>query len=141
VSDARTRLSLSLDGRASDGPRTARRWVVDRCAELRLDADRTDLILLVSELATNACVHGAEPIRVHLAVDQGWVRVEVEDGSPVMPEVQRPDERSTVGRGLLMVESLSHAWGAEPFGAGKVVWAELPIRSGGSNLNRRDQMT
>ena len=140
MSDARTRLSLSLDGRASDGPGTARRWVADRCAELRLDLDRTDLMLLVSELVTNACVHGTEPIRVHLDVDQGRVRVEVEDGSPVMPGVQRPDERSTVGRGLLIVESLSRAWGAEPFRAGKVVWAEVPIRRGGSNVNRWDVM-
>jgi hypothetical protein len=76
----------------------------------------------------NACVHGAEPILVHLEVDQGRVRVEVEDGSPLMPEVQRPDRHSTSGRGLLIVESLSRARGAEPVGAGKVVWAELSIR-------------
>jgi anti-sigma regulatory factor (Ser/Thr protein kinase) len=93
-----------------------------------------DLTLLVSELVTNACVHGAESIRVHLDVDQRRLRVEVEDGSPMMPEVQRPDGRSTIGRGLLIVESLSSAWGAERSGAGKVVWAEVPIRPGGSNV-------
>jgi anti-sigma regulatory factor (Ser/Thr protein kinase) len=91
-------------------------------------------MLLVSELVTNACVHGAEPIRVRLDVDQRRVRVEVEDGSPVLPEVQRPDGRSTIGRGLRIVESLSRAWGAERVGAGKVVWAELPIRPGGSTV-------
>jgi len=53
--------------------------------------------LLVSELVTNACVHGREPIRVRLDVDQGRVRVEVEDGSPMTPDVQRPDGRSTMG--------------------------------------------
>jgi len=139
VSDGRTRLSLSLDGRASDGPRTARRWVADRWADLHLDMDGTDLMLVVSDFVTNACVHGAEPIRVHLDVGPRRVRVEVEDGSPMLPEVQRPDERSTIGRGLLIVGSLSRAWGAERLGAGKVVWAEVPIRPGGSNMNRRDR--
>jgi anti-sigma regulatory factor (Ser/Thr protein kinase) len=90
--------------------------------------DGTDLALVVSELVTNACVHGTEPIRVHLDIDSRRVRVEVEDGSPVMPEVQRPDERSTIGRGLLIVGALSRAWGAERSRAGKVVWAEVPIR-------------
>jgi sigma-B regulation protein RsbU (phosphoserine phosphatase) len=137
VSNGRTRLSLSLDGRASDRPRAARRWVADRCAELRLDIDGPDLTLLVSELVTNACVHGAEPIHVRLDVDHGRVRVEVEDGSPMMPEVQRPDGRSTIGRGLLIVEALSRAWGAEPVGAGKVVWAEVPIRPGSPHVTRR----
>jgi len=125
-----SRFSLSLNGRASDRPRAARRWVVARCAALHVDAGNVDLPLLVSELVTNACVHGAEPIRVHLDVGQARVRVEVEDGSPVMPEVKRPDGRSTVGRGLLIVESLSRAWGAERAGAGKVVWAEVPVRPG-----------
>ena len=135
--NARTRLSLSLDGRASDRPRAARRWVADRCAELHLDLDGTDLTLLVNELVINACVHGADPIRVRLDVDQGRVRVEVEDGSPMMPEVQRPDMHSTTGRGLLIVESLSRARGVERVGAGKVVWAEVPIRTGGTNVTHR----
>jgi len=139
VPDAWTRLSLSLDGRAAGRPRAARHWMADRCAELHLDMDVTDLLLLVSELVTNACVHGAEPMRVLLDVDEGRVRVEVEDGSPMMPEVQRPDGSSTIGRGLLIVKSLSRAWGAERVGAGKVVWAEMPIRPGGSNLNRGAQ--
>jgi anti-sigma regulatory factor (Ser/Thr protein kinase) len=75
-------------------------------------------MVLVSELVTNACVHGAEPICVRLDVDQGRVRVEVEDGSPTMPDVQRAHGRSIIGRGLLIVESLSRAWRAERVGAG-----------------------
>jgi anti-sigma regulatory factor (Ser/Thr protein kinase) len=137
MQDPQTRISLSLDGRASDGPRVARRWVVDRCAELHLDIEGTDLPLLVSELVTNAWVHGAEPISIHLDVANGRVRVEVEDGSSVMPKVKRSDERSTVGRGLLIVDALSRAWGAESTGAGKVVWAEVPIRPAGSKTTRR----
>ena len=131
--DPQTQISLSLDGRASDRPRAARRWVVNQCAELHLELAGTDLPLLVSELVTNACVHGAEPIIVRLDVANGRVRVEVEDGSSVMPEKQRSDGGRTVGRGLLIVEALSRAWGAERTGAGKVVWAEVPIRPAGSN--------
>jgi hypothetical protein len=55
----------------------------------------------------------------------------------VMPKVKRSDKRSTVGRGLLIVEALSRAWGAERTGAGKVVWAEVPIRPADSNATRR----
>lgn len=137
MSNARTQLSLSLNGRAADRPRAARGWVADRCAELHLDIDGTNLTLLVNELVINACAHGADPIHVRLDVDQGRVRVEVEDGSPMMPEVQRPDMHSTTGRGLLIVESLSRARGAERVGAGKVVWAEVPIRTGGTNVTHR----
>ena len=93
--------------------------------------------MLVNELVINACVHGAEPIRVCLDVDHWRVRVEVEDGSPMMPEVQRPEGRSTSGRGLLIVESLSRARGAERVGAGKVVWADVPIRTGGTKVTHR----
>lgn len=135
--DPQIRISLSLDGRVSDRPRVARLWVVDRCAELHLDMEGTDLPLLVSELVTNACVHGAEPIYIHLDVANGRVRVEVEDGSSVMPKVKQSDKRSTVGRGLMIVEALSRAWGAESTGAGKVVWAEVPIRPADSNATRR----
>jgi two-component sensor histidine kinase len=111
--------------------------VAERCAELHLEIDGSDLTLLVNELVINACVHGAEPIRVRLDVDQGRVRVEVEDGSPMMPEARRPDGHSTSGRGLLIVESLSRARGTERVGAGKVVWAEVPIRTGGTNVSHR----
>jgi anti-sigma regulatory factor (Ser/Thr protein kinase) len=137
--DPQTRISLSLDGRAPDRPRAARRWVVNRCAELHLDMEGTDLPLLVSELVTNACVHGAEPIVVHLDVANGRVRVEVEDGSSVMPKKQRSDGGRTVGRGLLIVEALSRAWGAERTRAGKVVWAEVPILPAGSNTTQRSR--
>jgi hypothetical protein len=71
---------------------------------------------------------------VHVGVADGRVRVEVEDGSSVMPEKQRSDGGRTVGRGLLIVEALSRAWGAERTRAGKVVWAEVPIRPEGVNL-------
>jgi hypothetical protein len=37
----------------------------------------------------------------------------------------------------LIVEALSRAWGAESTGAGKVVWAEVPIRPAGSNTTKR----
>lgn len=126
--DPRSPVSLTLHGSGSERPGAARRWVLARCAELHLDLDGIDLALLVSELVTNASVHGAEPVRVRLDAGRELVRVEVEDGSPLMPQMRRPDGRSTVGRGLLIVESLSRAWGAERRGGGKVVWAEVPIR-------------
>ena len=80
---------------------------------------REDLLLVVSELVTNAVVHGAEPIRV-----------EVTDGAAgVSPHGNpRPPTSAEAGRGLSVVTRLALAWGwrASP-GAGKTVWAELPL--------------
>ena len=91
---------------------------------------REDLLLVVSELVTNAVVHGAEPIRVTMVCSRGRVRVEVTDGAAgVSPHGNpRPPTSAEAGRGLSVVTRLALAWGwrASP-GAGKTVWAELPL--------------
>ena len=46
------------------------------------DPAREDMLLVVSELVTNAVLHGAEPIVVTLVQGPDRVRVEVTDASP-----------------------------------------------------------
>ena len=84
-----------------------------------------DAELVVSELVTNAALHGEPPITVRVLLD-GWVRVEVEDARRAAPIVPRKNTETMTGRGLAMVAALSSGWGMElAAGGGKVVWAEL----------------
>jgi anti-sigma regulatory factor (Ser/Thr protein kinase) len=115
----------------ASGPRSvhdARRWVVDTC----VDIGRPELVecaeLGVSELVTNALLHGDAPMTVRVRGTAEHPRVEVRDGSrdaPILPsQVFRGDrhELLTFGRGLGMVARSSDAWGAEIEEDGKVVW-------------------
>jgi anti-sigma regulatory factor (Ser/Thr protein kinase) len=122
------RPALTL-GSGPRGVQDARHWVVGVCR----DIGREDLIdsaeLGVSELATNAVLHGAAPIEVRVRGTREHPRVEVRDGSresPVMPGSEgpaRPDDvLLTFGRGLAIVARVSDAWGAEIEDDGKVVW-------------------
>jgi anti-sigma regulatory factor (Ser/Thr protein kinase) len=92
---------------------------------------RDDLLLVVSELVTNAVVHGAEPIVVTIVRAPERVRVEVTDGADgSSPHGNRhPPADAETGRGLSVVTRLAVAWGwrATP-GRGKTVWAELPLK-------------
>ena len=83
--------------------------------------------LVVSELVTNALLHGLPPVRVRLRSTTDALSVEVFDEGHVLPDRGggEPDEES--GRGLLLVEVLSRRWGTRASGEGKVVWAELPL--------------
>ncbi len=98
------------------------RWGCDR-------SGREDLLLVVSELVTNAVVHGAEPIVVTVVRAPGRVRVEVTDAATdSSPHSSRIRQDAEAGRGLDVVTQLAAAWGwrASP-GRGKTVWAELPL--------------
>jgi anti-sigma regulatory factor (Ser/Thr protein kinase) len=91
-----------------------------------------DVVLLVSELATNAVRHAPLLEReFEVAVTtlaDGSCLIEVSDESPAQPRlrpVRRADEES--GRGLRLVESLTTAWGVWSRGRnGKTIWALVP---------------
>ncbi len=111
------------------GPRSVgvvRRWVADAC----LDIGRPELVdcaqLGVSELVTNALLHGAPPISVAVRGTVEHPRIEVTDGSPRPPAVpgNDPERLATTGRGLSIVAKCSTAWGAEVERNRKIVWFE-----------------
>lgn len=86
-----------------------------------------DIILVASELATNAVRHAQTPfiVAVH---NEDVIRLEVSDYSTQPPV---PD-RSPVGEvhGLQLVDTLANRWGYELLPTGKVVWAEMAPDSG-----------
>ncbi|MER5441313.1 ATP-binding protein [Streptomyces sp. NPDC002790] len=87
-----------------------------------------DTALVVSELLTNALLHGslrARLIRVHLHTTDTVLRVEVSDPRGERLPCPRPaDCEDQFGRGLLLVSALANRWGWEPRSVGKTVYAE-----------------
>ncbi len=82
--------------------------------------------LLVSELVANAVLHtGNTPIEVVVKPTRDRARIEVHDGSPVLPVRKNYSTMSGTGRGLMLVERMAADWGAEATDRGKVVWFEL----------------
>lgn len=115
---------IALSGQPDDVPR-ARQFV-----RARLAGEAPDLVadveLVLTELVTNASLHGEPPISIRVTRSSGHTRVEVEDSGRAMP-LQAPQRTDAMtGRGLSLVASLASAWGIRPGnGNGKVVWAEL----------------
>jgi anti-sigma regulatory factor (Ser/Thr protein kinase) len=110
-------------------------WVGERLRRV----GREDLVwsaeLAVSELLSNALLHGEPPIVVQMGGTKDHPRVEVSDGSTQLPTM--PDPRAgefpdpdlsddepllTIGRGLDLVARFSDAWGVEQTPEGKIVW-------------------
>lgn len=99
----------------------ARHFVSDQVPDRELSQT---VALLVSELATNAVVHGATAFEVHAVVD-GSVRVEVTDDGPGWPRVVHAPPDAGGGRGLRIVDELATRWGAERLDHGKRIWFEV----------------
>jgi anti-sigma regulatory factor (Ser/Thr protein kinase) len=88
-----------------------------------------DAELVVSELTTNAALHGTPPVTVRLRVGSG-VRIEVEDAGRHLPVVLPSELDATTGRGLSLIAAVATRWGVERLsGGGKQVWAELEAGS------------
>jgi anti-sigma regulatory factor (Ser/Thr protein kinase) len=83
------------------------------------------VLLLTSELVTNAVRHGAGPVGLHVVWGDGAVRVEVADQSPERPVVRAVDRDALNGRGLILVDGLSTGWGVLAGRPGKTVWFTL----------------
>jgi len=94
-----------------------------------------DAALLVSELATNALVHGAlrdRLFRVRLALTATTLRIEVSDArGERLPGVREAADDECYGRGLLIVSRIADDWGVEPHVVGKSVFAELALTARG----------
>ncbi|MFC6882769.1 MULTISPECIES: ATP-binding protein [Actinomadura] len=85
--------------------------------------------LVVSELVTNAWIHGSRPndqIVVRVYPHNGRLVIEVWDRSDRQPVVGCPDAAEESGRGLLILSTLVVRWGTRPLSeGGKVVFAEV----------------
>jgi PAS domain S-box-containing protein len=110
---------------APDGPGLARRLVRDFLFAVGHPELTEAAALAVSELATNALLHGLPPFVLRLHGGPGGLHAAVIDASPVRPEVAEPDTERTTGRGVALVQAIATAWGVAQAGEGKAVWFEL----------------
>ncbi|MEH0398446.1 ATP-binding protein [Streptomyces sp. NPDC053741] len=105
----------------------ARTFTTDTLTEWGLLGRAEDIRLCVSELATNALVHGTVADRgflVRLDADEQVVRLEVHDSRRQHPEVRQAADTDTSGRGLVLVSALADGWGVEDRNPlGKIVWS------------------
>ncbi|MFG2195509.1 ATP-binding protein [Streptomyces sp. NPDC048639] len=89
-----------------------------------------DVLLCVSELATNALLHGVPPgrgFKLFLLRDgvAGPLRIEVHDSGEGHPRIPDTAAGGEGGRGLMLVEALADKWGVGERDPGKVVWCEF----------------
>lgn len=110
-----------------DAPRRARVLARELLGEHLEDRRRNDLLVLVTELVTNAVRHAGvgpdELVVLHLAAADGVARAEVCDGGPGFEPLERtpgPDG----GFGLMLLRTLASRWGVE-VGDATCVWFEL----------------
>lgn len=117
-------IALPLTASPASVPR-ARHCVEEFAAGAHLLTDIAEtLAMVVSELVTNAVMHGEEPIVLVVALRGGVVRIEVSDGDPHAKSVRfrEVDVPVVGGRGLRIVALLADDWGVEATAQGKIVW-------------------
>ncbi|MEV6022706.1 ATP-binding protein [Streptomyces sp. NPDC052036] len=101
-------------------------WLPAATADQRAAAE--DVLLVVSELVTNACLHAEGPQELRIGCDNKVLRVEVADRGPGQPAPRTPHRAGRPGgHGMFIVQRLCLDWGVvrTPGLAGKTVWAEL----------------
>lgn len=103
-------------GRARHAVRnTARAWGIE---------DPGPAELVVSELMSNAVMHGHGRIGLQLHDTGDGLRIEVFDSNPAPPIAREANPGRVGGFGMHIVDRLAH-WGWRPTSSGKVVWARL----------------
>lgn len=108
----------------------ARHWAGEqaRAHGVGLRAVRT-IELLATEAVTNAVVHGPTAGTVEVTVDERGpdLRVCVRDDGDAVPVLRDPVPGEIGGRGVLLIDRLSRAWGVQRHrGGGKTVWFDIP---------------
>jgi anti-sigma regulatory factor (Ser/Thr protein kinase) len=116
-------LNLTISG-GREAPARARAALAVLNGSLR--GVHEDVRLLVTELVTNAVVHGGAgdevPIDVRVKATPQVVRAEIEHPGPEFEARPRPDEQRY---GLFLVEQIADSWGVEPLGAKNRAWFEV----------------
>lgn len=112
--------------------RHARAFVHEHCCPTATAAGPPDcldscdtLMLLVSELVTNAFLHGRSQTRLHVVATATYARVEVSDDNSRHPVIPPQDHNALDGRGMALVALLATCWGVRDEVVGKTVWFEL----------------
>jgi anti-sigma regulatory factor (Ser/Thr protein kinase) len=99
--------------------------------------------LLISELVTNALLHGRPPIIVQIrCLERDGVWVAVSDASPDLPVIRNHHDVAECGRGMALVNQLADDWGVQSADPGKQVWFQVRDVGGRepAAVDRRDQV-
>ncbi|MFF5207218.1 ATP-binding protein [Streptosporangium sp. NPDC000396] len=116
--------------RAEKSVASVRRFVRDIATDWNAVEDVAEIAeLLASELVTNALAHGSEntpnTLRVTVGREKELMTVDVYDSCIAVPRMRRANPLDTSGRGLAIVQDLSHNWGWTLNPYGKSVWFQL----------------
>jgi serine/threonine-protein kinase RsbW len=122
-------LRFSVDG-GIDAAADARSTVTDGLGDEVEQRTIEDILLVISELVTNAVRHAGagsdETIDVCVTNRGNTILIEVVDGEPeVAPRVRRDDAPG--GMGLIVVSGLCRDWGTKQDHGRKTVWAEYSL--------------
>jgi anti-sigma regulatory factor (Ser/Thr protein kinase) len=123
-------LELALE-RNVQAPAIARAAISGLCDDLRLDGSiRQTLLLLVSEVVSNAVLHSTGPadagITVTATVTPHAVQVAVTDPGEGFTPAERDPARMEGGYGLFLLEKAASRWGVDATIPTRV-WFEVPI--------------
>lgn len=126
--EARTELPAN-----TRAPSLARSFVAAEIGRTPLPGDISvdDLVLVVSELVTNAVKAGSSRVTVVLRTDAYELELSVEDDAAGSPQPRRATPESLGGRGLAIVEHLAHGWSTAPAGGARgkrvsAIWHGAP---------------
>ncbi|MFF6787506.1 SpoIIE family protein phosphatase [Streptomyces filamentosus] len=114
--------------RLPDAVMHARRFTARTLRDWSVEEEADAVLLVVSELVTNAIAHTQGEVQLALTLTGDRVRVAVNDASPRTPvKTENVDWEATGGRGLLLVAAMSAAWGSIPLSGGKQVWCDITL--------------
>jgi anti-sigma regulatory factor (Ser/Thr protein kinase)/PAS domain-containing protein len=107
----------------------AREFVTSQLTDWRVPGQVVEnAVLLVSELVTNALLHGRPPIELRLRSTAEHLFLEVRDHATYLPRRLRATPEDEHGRGLQLVALLADRWGTRPVPEGKAVWCVFSVR-------------
>jgi anti-sigma regulatory factor (Ser/Thr protein kinase) len=106
---------------------TARTWARVVLSGWHLEPLADNASVVLTEMVTNSVLHAhGDKADIWLLTDRATLVIMVGDPSPDMPvRADAPADDDLFGRGLVIVDSLAHSWGAYRVATGKVVWALL----------------
>lgn len=114
--------------RLPDAVAHARRFTSRTLRSWQVTEEADTILLVVSELVTNALVHTQGQVRLDFTLAGARLRVAVSDASPRAPvKPSNVNWDATGGRGILLVQAVSASYGSVPLSGGKQVWADVTL--------------
>ncbi len=115
----------------ASAPSEARAFVAAQLSSTQLPPDvaAEDVVLVTSELVTNAVNAGGTTLELEILAGPHRVELVVSDDAEGWPAQGAPQVNDLTGRGLQIVDHLTHSWGTTRKAHGKSVVASWFDRS------------